>query len=494
MKIKNYWALAVAFSYVFCVVGLMSCDKDDTSDVPEIPDVDTEVGIGTYIWGEDVYALGNDAAETLAEMYSKTNIKTVYLLVKGSTGTVGFLANPNGEYKLARTDRDILQEIITSMHARNIKVYAWLYCSEDNYYGETHPEDLCYHFRNGTKKMLPDLNSSQFIEYLCGMIKTIRENYQVDGFMFDHVRYNGLYFGWDKRDFTAMTTDPKIGMTLDEYNEVVRLMAATYAYPIAKNDEGRYVYNSDNPEIEESIPNAIFNEADKGNEAVAKLMKYRELTVDRISSALLSACKGLPTMYASMPEVVTSPALATLSYGTTINDTHMFTYVSPMLYSQDYGENAKWVRKGCNFLHLHKYDCVPSLQAYGGTSTAILQEDIAAVKAEGCANYILFQSFAYDIARVTAPERNTINIAYIKAAKSSAGTVKVNVSDASKIKSVSFGGAFIGKQYTLDGNTLTVSGENFMKIGDEGTITFELTDNTEITSVESDCIVWLDAD
>ena len=179
-------------------------------------------------------------------------------------------------------------------------------------------------------------------------------------------------------------------MTLDEYNEAVRLMAATYNYPIAKNSDERYVYNAENPEIHENIPNAIFDAAEKRNAAVLKLMKYRELTVDRISTALLSACKSIPTMYASMPEVVTAPPAATLSYGTTINDTYLFTYVSPMLYSADYGEDAEWVKKGCNFLLSHKYDCVPSLQAYRPGTTESLTVDVAAAKSTGCKNYNIF--------------------------------------------------------------------------------------------------------
>ena len=472
-------------------IALTGCKESKNEPTP---DPQSSANVGTYLWGEDLYSLGTDGAKTLAEMYAKTNIKTVYLLVKGTKGTVGFLANPAGEYKLAREDRDILQEVTTAMHAKDIKVYAWIYCSEDAYYGENHPSECCYHFRNGTKGQLPDMNSTDFIAYLARMIQVIRANYQVDGIMFDHLRYNGLYYGWGDKDFEAMTTDPAIGMSLDEYNEVVKLMAATYNYPIAKNDKGRYVYNLENPEIQENIPNAIFNAANQGNKAVAKLMKYRELTVDRISIALLKECSGTKTMYASMPEVVTDPKFATLSYGTTINDTYLFDVVSPMLYSKDFGADAAWVKKGCDFLLEHKYNCIPSLQAYGTSTTATLAEDIAAAVSAGCKDYNLFQSCAYDIARVTAPANNQLRLQYLRGAKKEVGSITVNVSDASKIQNITLGGVFSGVQYTLNGNTLTIAGDNLKAIGNEGIITFELTEKIGIEKVESDNIVWMDKD
>lgn len=486
--------LAVVLSFVIIFAGLSSCDKDDSTDGPDVPEINSEVGIGTYLWADNVYDMGADGAKILAEMYSKTNIKTVYLLIKGSLGTVAFSADPNDEYIRSYADRDVLQEVISAMHAKNIQVYAWLYCNEDDYFGEFHLDEVCWHFRRGTDNWLPDVNSKVFHEYLSRMIQTVRENYQVDGFMFDHLRYNGAYYGWGERDFIAMTTDPKIGMTLDEYNEAVRLMAATYGYPIAKNSEGRYVYDEENPEIEEENPNALYDAANQGNVAVAKMMKYRELSVDNMCSAVISACGNLPVVYTSMPEMVTSPVYGTINYGCTINDTYLFNYVSPMLYSLDYGEDAEWVKTGCRFLHDHKYDCVPSLQAYRPSSTATLADDIAAAKSEGCKRYILFRSFTYDIAKVATPNKNSISIVYFKATDSSVGSVKINISDASKIKTVTLGGAFAGKQYTLDGNILTISGENFQNVGDEGVVSFELADKVSISSVESDRIVWLDVD
>lgn len=482
-------SVIIGLSSVIVATGLTSCDKDDT-DTPNPP---SEVNIGTYLWGEELYAMGDGGAETLAEMYSKTNIKTLYLLVKGTNGRVGFLNYPEGKYEPAREDRDLLQEVTTAMHAKDIKVYAWIYCSEDSCYAKKFPSEACHHFRTGAHNKHIDLNSTAFRDYLKGMIEVIRGNYKVDGFLFDHLRYNGLYFGWSDNDFTAMTgKDSKIGMTLEEYNEAVRLMAATYNYPIAKNADGRYVYDAGGTVPE--YPIDIFKAAEQGNVAVSKLMKYRELTVDEMAIALLSACKGVPTMYASMPEVVTTPASATLSYGTTINDTYLFTYVSPMLYSLDYEADAEWVKKGCEFLLSHKYACIPSLQAYRPGTTASLAADVAAVKSIGCKDYNLFRSLTYDIARVTTPKSNNINLTYFKGTNSPVGTVKIKVSDASKIQNVTLGGAFDGKQYSIGGNTLTIAGDKFQSIGDEGVITLNLSDKISITGVESDRIVWMDVD
>lgn len=165
-----------------------------------------------------------------------------------------------------------------------------------------------------------------------------------------------------------------------------------------------------------------------------------------------------------------------------------------MLYSADYGEDAEWVKKGCNFLLSHKYDCVPSLQAYRPGTTESLTVDVAAAKSTGCKNYNLFRSLTYDIARVAVPKANNINLTYFKGTNSPVGTVKIKLSDASKIQNITLGGAFSGVQYTLNGNVLTISGDNFHSIGEEGVITFELSDKISVTGVESDRIVWMDID
>lgn len=491
---KRFFRLLVVAT---ATIALFSgCQKYDDSDLGKQPQKEHGPSIGTYLWADNVYELGNNGASILADMYSKTHINRVILLVKGSTGRMAFLANPNKEY--VQSDyggRDILQEVIDAMHAKDIKVFAWLYCNEDYTYLSFYPEEASYHFYYGLSDSVVDVNSDSFCGYLSRLVKTIGGNYQVDGFMFDHIRYNACYYGWGKKDFLAMTSDPEIGMTLGEYNEAVKLLAETYDYSIAKDEDGRYVHNAENPEIEEYKANAIYDAAQNENAAITKLMKYRELSIDKMCNALTRACNGRTSIIALMPEVVTNPKVAALAYGVAVNDAHIFDYNSPMLYSSDFNEDAKWVREGCCFLLSHKYLTQPSLQAYRpGGETAVLAADIEACKEAGCSDYNLFQSFTYDIARVTVPEKNTIRIAYLKATESPVGTVKVNLSDASKLIDVSFNGVFSGGQYTLSDNVLTVSGENFTKVGDEGIIQLRILDGASVTSVESSRIVWMDAD
>lgn len=485
------------FHYLMCLllfvtVLFVGCNK---VDYPDSKDDSQGPSIGTYLYADNVYALGSNGAAILADMYSKTHIDRVILLVKGSVGRMAFLANPNNEY--VQSDyggRDILQEVTDAMHAKDIKVFAWIFCNEDETYLASHPDEASYHFYYGNSSSVVDVNSDAFCDYLSRLVKIIGDNYQVDGFLFDHIRYNAAYHGWGKKDFIAMTTDPKAGMTLDEYNEAVKLLAQTYDYSIAKDEDGRYVHNGENPEIEEYKANAIYDAALSGNAAIVKLMKYRELSIDKMCYALTKACNGRPSIVALMPEVVTSPAIATLAYGVTVNDTHIFDYNTPMLYSSDFNENAKWVGEGCRFLLSHNYPTQPSLQAYRpGGETSVLAADIEACKKAGCPDYNLFQSFTYDIARITMPEQNIIRIAYLKATESPVGTIKVNLSDASKVNTVSLDGALSSKQYTLSDNTLTVSGEDFAKVGDEGIIQLELLDGVSVTSIESDRIVWVDA-
>lgn len=53
---------------------------------------------------------------------------------------------------------------------------------------------------------------------------------------------------------------------------------------------------------------------------------------------------------------------------------------------------------------------------------------------------------------------------------------------------------FAGVQYTMTGNTLTIAGDKLNAIGDEGVITFDLTEKVQVEKVESDNIVWMDKD
>ena len=93
---------------------------------------------GTYVWGSTIYAMGADGAARLAEVYEKTGIKHVVLLVKGESGTIGYFKNSLSNAPKSRTDRDMLAETVSAMHAKGIKVYAWLVVGVDEAKNQNH--------------------------------------------------------------------------------------------------------------------------------------------------------------------------------------------------------------------------------------------------------------------------------------------------------------------------------------------------------------------
>ena len=110
------------------VCGFMmmtACSDDDDNRNGNTPN-NAVIQAGTYVWGSTIYAMGGDGAARLAEVYEKTGIKHVVLLVKGESGTIGYFKNSLSNAPKSRTDRDILAETVSAMHAKGIKVYAWL--------------------------------------------------------------------------------------------------------------------------------------------------------------------------------------------------------------------------------------------------------------------------------------------------------------------------------------------------------------------------------
>lgn len=493
-KIKN-WVLAATL----CICGasvFTSCTSSD--DNPSGPDADTpavDLQVGAYVWGSTIYDMGADGAARLAEAYEKAGIRHAILLVKGDEGTVGYLNNSLSKAPLARTDRDILAETISAMHERGIKVYAWLVIGSDYIWAATHPEQASYHFRRGYSDEMVDLYQADYQAYIANIVKEIEQNYAIDGFAIDRMRYMGTYFGWSDSDYQRLTA-PKAeggyGLTLDEYNELVRLMAQEYGYPTAADANGRLVYSA---EAEAPAATAGTMEAalKNGVTGVVAFAKMREKVVDDFSEMLVGLTQK-PTYVASMPECTYMPLAATLNYGMTYNQAYTYSVQCPMLYSAEYDKDAEWVASNINYLKGMGYSKVlPSLQAYRSGSTETLAADISATLAAGCPGYLLFRTGTYDMARCTATGAGTLQVAYVRGTDSECGNLTVTVSGVTPT-SVTMGGKLASTEYQLQGQTITFSGEALEKLGDYGTITIETTGSGKPSvSVASDARIVYNA-
>ena len=432
--------------------------------------------VGSYVWGETIYDMGADGAARLAEAYEKAGIRHAILLVKGDEGTVGYLNNSLSKAPLARTDRDILAETISAMHERGIKVYAWLVIGCDYNWAATHPEQASYHFRRGYSDEMVDLYQADYQAYIANIVKEIEQNYAIDGFAIDRMRYMGTYFGWSDSDYQRLTA-PKAeggyGLTLDEYNELVRLTAQEYGYPTAANADGRLVYSA---EAEAPAATAGTMEAalKNGVTGVVAFAKMREKAVDDFSEMLVGLTQK-PTYVASMAECTYMPLAATLAYGMTYNQAYTYSVQCPMLYSADYDKDAEWVASNINYLKGMGYSKVlPSLQAYRSGSTETLAADISATLAAGCPGYLLFRTGTYDMARCTATAAGSLLLTYVRGTDNMCGDLTITVSGVTPI-GVTMGGKFASTPYKLQGQTITFSADALEKLGDYGTITIETT-------------------
>lgn len=472
-KIFN-WVLTIILTISGASVFTSCSNNDDNPATPQPePQPQTTLQVGSYVWGSTIYNMGANGAISLAEAYEKAGIQHAILLVKGESGTIGYFKNTLSNAPMTRTDRDILSETVSAMHERGIKVYAWLTIGNDAAWLTTHPKQGSYHFRRGFSDEVVDLYQTEYQEYMASIMKEIEQNYNVDGFAIDMMRYRGIYWGWSDSDYqrlTAPESEGGNGLTLEEYNQLVTLMAQEYNYPTAPDATGRLVYSADADapgQTEGTMENAL----KQGVKGVVAFAKMREKVVDDFSEYLVSQTQK-PVYVASMPECTYSPAWATLSYGMTYNQAYTFDVVCPMLYTADFSEDSEWVASNIGYLkNLGYATVIPSLQAYRNGSTETLAADIKATLNAGCHGYLLFRTGTYDVARCTTVG-NAIELTYVRGTDYTCGNLTVTIRGVTPT-SVIMGGKLATTQYDLQGQTIVFSANALEKLGDYGTVTIK---------------------
>lgn len=483
---KKLMNLVLTATLVCGAMLFSACSNNDSPTPPTPPSPPAQTG--TYVWGATIYEMGADGAARLAEAYAEVGIEHVILLVKGDGGTIGYLKNPLSNAPKTRTDRDVLEETIAAMHAKGIKVYAWLSVGIDEAYQEAHPEQSSYHFRRGFSGEMMDLSQTDYHQYMANIIKEIEQNYDVDGFALDYVRYDGAYYGWSESEYQLLTKSAAnggYGLTLDEYNELVTLLAKQYEYPISPDAEGRLVFDGDGevPEYEEY---ALYKAYEEGVKCAKAFGDMREDIVDDIAEFLVSQTNK-PTYVASMSECTTDPNIATVAYGLTFNQAYTFDVVCPMLYSVDYEADATWIRKNISYLkNLGYKTIIPSLQAYREATTETLAADVQATIDAGCQGYLLFRTGTYDIASPKMTDSNTIELTYVRGTESTCGNVTITVNGPTPA-AVTMGGKLAGTSYTIDDQKITFNADALETMADYGTITIQTKGNKKPTvNVTSD--------
>lgn len=156
---------------------------------------------GVWMWSS---AVQQDGAEAVAKQLAQHGINRVFFLVKGSSGRVCY---PSKLAPVVDSSRDLLQEILTACHQRNIEVHAWYVFNGDNYWGRNHPQDAMYHagkanaWDQGPYSKKDDLDkipicplSKGYRNYFKSLVREVMDGYGVDGIHLDYIRYGHLCY------------------------------------------------------------------------------------------------------------------------------------------------------------------------------------------------------------------------------------------------------------------------------------------------------------
>ena len=103
MKRRWFSRLGAAALCVMLLLSLVPATAAAAGGTDEI--------VGEWIWSSTVADAGADGAAEIIGRCSDLGVTDVYLLVKGTAGTISWLKTDYTD-SLARTDRDILQEVI----------------------------------------------------------------------------------------------------------------------------------------------------------------------------------------------------------------------------------------------------------------------------------------------------------------------------------------------------------------------------------------------
>ena len=318
--------------------------------------------VGEWLWANTVYEAGENGADIICDRYAEMGITDIVLLVKGNLGRVCYL---KGEVPMARSDyggRDILQEVLDAAHTRGIRVHAWVCNSGDATFKEYDPEAGMYHYENGRDNNRINFYNEGYRTYIEKLVVEMLQNYDVDGFHFDYIRYNHLCNGWSDRDFAKLEA---MGADISHIKEMI---------------ERTLGYNGRDEE-----PEYIFEQFRQGDADAHLIAKYRRGNViayaKKIAAAAREAKPDVILSAALMPEGAYDLAFADLHYGQNYADlSALVDFIMPMTYSLDYHQDSAWVTKVAEGALDKGGKVLVGLQAYGTSTTEQLAADIEAVR------------------------------------------------------------------------------------------------------------------
>ena len=324
--------------------------------------------VGEWIHGSDVASLG---ADTIVERCAKNGVTDIYLLVKGTGGTLGYTKTQYPEN--TTREQDVLQEMIDCGHAAGIRIHAWLVTVEDSAYKAANPESGIWHYVRARDNDRINPYDEGYNTYMANIATELATNYEIDGIHLDYIRYNHLANGWSEQDFAALEA---MGADI---NRVKYLINKTF-------------YGDKLSEGEEVDAQYIFNAYRNGDKDALLIAQYRRQNVVALAKNIIDAAKAVnPDLIMSaalMPEGAVTEgnddiAFADLHYGQNYVDAlELYDYVCPMAYTGSYADGSpEWFADIAAYAAELGNKVVMGLQSYYPAKSDNLMAEINAVEA-----------------------------------------------------------------------------------------------------------------
>ncbi len=338
--------------------------------VPQMRATKSEDGIvGMWLWNDTMVSYG---ASNLFSHYAKTGITDVYLLIKGTYGSVNTSA---------------LTTACNAAAPYGIRVHAWIMAARDDTFLRNNSSANYFHFRTGYEwtsdssaegKVFGyvNLRKSAYRTYMTNLVKQLAAIDNLAGIHLDTIRYGALFYDWGMEARDLMLTE--YGITHDQWNAAVQAMCVSGEYQYqyetkttaGYNNGASYTaytyiksggYTPTGPNFAEALLLNDNSDVAIGCKAVAQM---RIDTVTDFVKLMKENCGDKILTAALMPESLNDEGFRG-TYGQ--SPEHMAPYVdyiTPMIYAVEFEMPSSWVAElsraaaavGCNV--------VPGLQAY----------------------------------------------------------------------------------------------------------------------------------
>ena len=447
MKRRWFSRLGAAALCVMLLLSLVPATAAAAGGTDEI--------VGEWIWSSTVADAGADGAAEIIGRCSDLGVTDVYLLVKGTAGTISWLKTDYTD-SLARTDRDILQEVIDAAHPLGIRVHAWLCDLEDAAYKASHPEAGVWHYVRERDNNIINPYDEGYRAYMCDLVTELVTNYGIDGLHFDYIRYNHAANGWGETDIASLEA---MGADIDHLKELID--ASFY------DGEGQTVFEAYNSGDKDAL---ILAQYRRNN-----VVDYAELLID----AAKEADPSIIISAALQPDGATDPAFGNIHYGQSYEDAaDLYDYILPMAYSADFSQDSDWVADVAEAAIDAGNRVVVGLQAYSPVTTAQLLSDIGAVeslRAETSGSvlgFALFRNGTFGSAKVDFDTAEGVMEVSVTSPEAVYTWIQVELADglaATSCEAVS-GLDAESVEISADGKTVRLSGETLLPACSDGVI------------------------